>query len=156
MRRVLAASRALPVILVLAAGCGPDRVLARGELETIGRLPEYVLTIGDLAARVKRARSDVGVRIEGVQVVGVLVRRAKPCDIRGQYTCDLGAEGKYLFVEERTDPDAPTMSVLLMHSPELLSEGERYVLDGSVELAPDAPQRWQFRGQVLARVRSSY
>ncbi len=143
---------ALALATSLASGCGTTT-----GFEVIHAVPSYVLTVDDLVARVHRSPRELGVRTEGVQVVGVLVRKGLPCDVASfgavaRPEACTGPENANVFSSSRDPGAGASMSVLLYGADANVVEGEVYVLAGSVEVAPSMPDRWALRAQVLARV----
>jgi len=149
-RASLAGATWLGVALGLGAGCSSPA--ARLDLEVIHRVPVHVLTVDDLIERVRRSPSELGVQTGGVRVVGVLSRRAMPCDPAYPTSCAQGIEGKHRFRASH-DPAAAQVSVVLSGLQFELVEGETYVLEGTVDVALDVPERWILRAEVLAAVR---
>lgn len=138
-------------MLLSLLGCGASGP----ELETIRVVPPYVLTLGELVQRVRRAPDELGVRTQGVQVVGVLLKRGRPCDLGAspQLSGCSVSQAVSLFADVTEGQEQPRSRVAVMiTSDEPLEEGRRYVLDGSVEIAQELPDRWLLRAQVLARV----
>lgn len=140
---------ALALFALISLGCGSPGV----EVETVRAVPTYVLTVGDLVQRVRRAPIELGVRTQGVQVVGVLLKLGRPCDVRLNLAGCSAVDSVSVFADVRDGVvDRRTRMSVMITSPEPLEEGGRYVLDGSVEVATDLPERWVLRAQVLARV----
>lgn len=148
---VPAGALSLALLALSCSGCASSG----GELETIRAVPPYVLTVGDLVQRVRRAPDELGVRTQGVQVVGVLLKQGRPCDVRlapGLAGCSV-AETASIFADASGGTvDRRARVFVVLSSAQPLEEGSRYVLDGSVEIATDLPERWVLRAQVLARV----
>lgn len=159
--------------LVMVAGAGCASAGGASDIETVSRVPTYVLTVDDLVQRVRRSQADPLVQTQGIRVVGTLVKRGQGCDLDASpqqqpiarastnppqaqqpkatpFECK-AADAAFIFA----DPDGSGrgMAVLLSDADASIVEGERYVLGGSVEVAPDIPQRWVLRGTVLARVK---
>lgn len=125
---------------------------ATGEIETISRVPVWVLTVDDLSERVRRSPQEVGVETGGLRVVGVLGQLPSQCDPRNPASCGLGATTRYRF-RSSWEPGAREISVVLSNLEAPLELGQTYVLYGTVNVAPDVPERWELRAVVLARVR---
>lgn len=130
-------------------GCGRSSV---GEIETISRVPVWVLTVDDLNERVRRSPQEVGVETAGQRVVGVLTQTPVACDTRFPVTCKPGAATRYRF-RSSWEPGSREMSAVLSNLDGPLEIGQTYVLYGTVNVAPDVPERWELRAVVLARVR---
>ncbi len=127
-----------------AAACGGSN-----ELEIIHAVPEHVISVDELAFRVERSYYEPATQLEGLRVVGIVVRRPRFCDPeKGAWTCPKGVEARFLFA----DPGGQPVAVEILGEGDKLEEGKRYVLWGSAEMAPDVPQRWVLRAKVLARV----
>lgn len=135
---------------VAGSGCSTTG----GGYEVIHRVPPFVITVHELRERVARTHHELGVHTSGVTIVGVLVRRALPCDPAtarpGVKPCIPGKGDKYLFADPAA-PTRPALSAVLVDGANLV-EGQTYVLEGSVEVMPEVPERWGLRGQVLALV----
>lgn len=135
-------------VAALALLCGLGCAAGAGELETIPRAPDYVLTVPDLAARVRRSGAELAVQTGGVLVVGVVARVGTPCDLAARAGCD-GAAQTY----ELAPIDGGRARVwAVLGDARGVELGETYVVSGTVEPSPSAPERWILRGQVMARV----
>lgn len=122
---------------------------ATSDLEVIHAVPTHVLTVDELSARVQRSQFEPGLVLQGLRVVGVVVKRPLSCDPeKGPWTCPKGVDARFLLADPGGDPIA--MEVL--GEGDKLEEGKQYVFWGAAELAPDVPQRWVLRAKVLARV----
>lgn len=148
-------SRARVVTLLLASALAASSCAAQTspDLEVISRVPGFVLTVEDLRARIQRAPRELGVQTAGVRVHGILTLRGELCSpAPGARVADprCGADRKKRH--RFGDPGGAEISLVLVDGVPVV-EGRHYVLDGEVELAPDEPERWLFRGRVLAEVR---
>ncbi len=139
----------LVALALMLSACGTS---SAGEIETIGRVPEWVLTVDDLSERVRRSPQEVGVETGGLRVVGVLTQLPAACDSRNPAACGLGAATRYRF-RSSWEQGAPEMSVVVSNLEAPLEVGQTYVLYGTVNVAPEVPERWELRAVVLARVR---
>ena len=149
-------ARRVVMTLGVLASCASEP----GGFETIRSVPAFVITVDELAGRVGRASQDPLARTHNVQVVGVLLEKGTPCDLTGppgQWRPP-GSPGPvcpptaaHMF----GDPESTrTRIYVLLPKADGLEVGQRYVLSGSVESAPDLPARWALRGDVLARVQN--
>jgi hypothetical protein len=84
--------------------------------------------------------------------VGVLTQLPAPCDPRNPAACGLGATTRYRF-RGSWEPGAREISVVVSNLEAPLEIGQTYVLYGTVNVAPEVPERWELRAVVLARVR---
>ena len=91
------------------------------------------------------------IRSQG-RVVGVLTQLPAACDSRNPAACGLGAATRYRF-RSSWEQGAPEMSVVVSNLEAPLEVGQTYVLYGTVNVAPEVPERWELRAVVLARVR---
>lgn len=139
----------LALLALLAVACGGSSF---GEIETISRVPVWVLTVDDLNERVRRSPQEVGVETAGQRVVGVLVQLPLACDSRFPATCKPGVATRYRF-RSTWEPGSREMSVVVSNLEAPLEIGQTYVLYGTVNVAPEVPERWEMRAVVLARVR---
>lgn len=122
------------------------------EIETISRVPVWVLTVDDLSDRVRRSPQEVGVETAGQRVVGVLSQLPATCDSHFPEKCGMGAPSRYRF-RGSWDPTSREISVVVSNLEAPLEIGQTYVLYGTVNVAPEVPERWELRAVVLARVR---
>ncbi|MFO0551679.1 MAG: hypothetical protein U0271_25055 [Polyangiaceae bacterium] len=144
----------MAALLLCVGTVGSGCSTKSGGYEVIHHVPPFVITVYELRERVARTQHELGVHTSGVTVVGVLVRRALPCDpgaaAPGVKPCTLGKGDKFLFADPAS-PTRPALSAVLVDGGGLV-EGQTYVIQGNVEVMPEVPERWGVRGQVLALV----
>jgi hypothetical protein len=129
---------------MLAASCGGS------DLEVIHAVPAHVITVDELVYRVRRSYYEPTVTVDGLRVVGVIVRRPFACDPeKGPWTCPKGLDARFLFAD---DAGSEPVALEILGEGDKVEVGKRYVFWGSAEMANDVPQRWVLRARVLARV----
>ena len=136
---------ALAAASALACGGGVG-----GSLEVLTAVPAHVLTVEDLASRIRRAPYELGTRLGAVRVVGVLVGSPVACP-PGLLTCAAGDQARYRIADY---PGGSEVAVEIVSAEAAeVTIGRRYVFYGSAESRPDSSRRWVLVAQVHAEVR---
>lgn len=138
------------LIVLGAVGCAAQ---TSPDLEVVAHVPGYVLTVQDLVDRVARSPRELGVQTRGVKIQGQLERRGVLCAAPAKPGATDPRCGAVRAERHRFGDGQGRSIPLVLEDGVPVIEGRRYVLDGAVEVAPDEPERWLFRGRVLAEVR---